>query len=45
MERGDDGAFTVWYGRAGRLVGVLTHRADENYERGGAMIAEGARWS
>ena len=45
MERGDDGAFTVWYGRDDRLVGVLTHQADEDYERGRSMIAEGAPWS
>jgi NADPH-dependent 2,4-dienoyl-CoA reductase/sulfur reductase-like enzyme len=45
MERGDDGAFTVWYGGQGRVVGVLTHRVDDNYERGRSLIAEGARWS
>lgn len=27
-------AFTAWYRRDGRLVGVLTHGADEDYERG-----------
>ncbi len=45
MDHGDDGAFTVWYGRDDRLVGVLTHQADENYERGRSMIAEGVPWS
>ena len=45
MERGDDGAFTVWYGRDGRLVGVLTHQVDDDYERGRSLIAEAARWS
>jgi 3-phenylpropionate/trans-cinnamate dioxygenase ferredoxin reductase subunit len=39
-----DGAFTVWYGRAGRVVGVLTHRADEDYEQGRQQIADGAPW-
>ena len=24
----------AWYGREGRIVGVLTHEADEQYERG-----------
>jgi NADPH-dependent 2,4-dienoyl-CoA reductase/sulfur reductase-like enzyme len=38
------GAFTTWYGREGRLVGVLTHDADEDYERGQRQIAEGAPW-
>jgi hypothetical protein len=28
------GAFTVWYGRDGVTVGVLTHDADQDYERG-----------
>ncbi|KQT94236.1 hypothetical protein ASG49_04875 [Marmoricola sp. Leaf446] len=38
-----DGAFTVWYAdAAGRLVGVLTHERDEDYERGGELMAEGA---
>jgi NADPH-dependent 2,4-dienoyl-CoA reductase/sulfur reductase-like enzyme len=41
----DDGAFTVWYGRQGRVVGVLTHDTDEDYEEGREMIAEGAAWS
>jgi NADPH-dependent 2,4-dienoyl-CoA reductase/sulfur reductase-like enzyme len=45
LERGDSGAFTVWYGREGRIVGVLTHDVDEDYERGSKLIAEGAPWS
>jgi 3-phenylpropionate/trans-cinnamate dioxygenase ferredoxin reductase component len=45
LERGDDGAFTIWYGRDARLVGVLAHRADDDYERGRSLIAEGAAWS
>ena len=44
LEDHGDGAFTAWYGQAGRLVGVLTHDADEDYERGGKLIAEGAAW-
>jgi 3-phenylpropionate/trans-cinnamate dioxygenase ferredoxin reductase subunit len=27
-------AFTVWYGKEGVLVGVLSHGTDEDYERG-----------
>jgi 3-phenylpropionate/trans-cinnamate dioxygenase ferredoxin reductase component len=45
LERHDDGAFTVWYGADRAVVGVLTHNADEDYERGGELIAQGARWS
>ncbi len=37
-----DGAFTVWYGRAGTLVGVLTHDRDRDYERGRELIHRGA---
>ena len=33
------GSFTVWYCRDGRVVGVLAHEADENYERGRELIA------
>ncbi|MGH2883388.1 MAG: FAD-dependent oxidoreductase, partial [Solirubrobacteraceae bacterium] len=44
LERHDDGAFTAWYGREGRIVGVLAHEADEDYERGRSLIAEGASW-
>lgn len=44
LEAGDQDAFTVWYGRAGRIVGVLAHDADEHYERGRELIAEGAPW-
>jgi NADPH-dependent 2,4-dienoyl-CoA reductase/sulfur reductase-like enzyme len=45
MQRRDGGAFTIWYGRADRIVGVLTHEVDVDYERGRELIAEGARWS
>jgi NADPH-dependent 2,4-dienoyl-CoA reductase/sulfur reductase-like enzyme len=37
-----DGAFTVWYGRDGTTVGVLTHDADEDYERGHYLVAHRA---
>jgi NADPH-dependent 2,4-dienoyl-CoA reductase/sulfur reductase-like enzyme len=39
-----DGAFTAWYGLEGRIVGVLTHERDEDYERGSELIARGAPW-
>jgi NADPH-dependent 2,4-dienoyl-CoA reductase/sulfur reductase-like enzyme len=38
LESQAGGGFTVWYRREGRLVGVLTHRADEDYERGQRKI-------
>ena len=37
----DDGGFTAWYATEGVLVGVLTHDADEDYERGGSLVEEG----
>lgn len=37
------GAFTVSYERDGRLVGVLAHERDEDYERGRLSIAEQTR--
>jgi NADPH-dependent 2,4-dienoyl-CoA reductase/sulfur reductase-like enzyme len=39
------GGFTAWYGLRGRIVGVLAHAADEDYERGRKLIAEGAAWN
>jgi NADPH-dependent 2,4-dienoyl-CoA reductase/sulfur reductase-like enzyme len=45
FEPGDDGAFTVWYGQDGRVVGVLAHDNDDAYERGQALIKDGAPWS
>ncbi|MGW4488356.1 NAD(P)/FAD-dependent oxidoreductase [Amycolatopsis sp. NPDC004368] len=33
-----DGGFTVWYERRGTAVGVLTHNADADYERGTELI-------
>jgi 3-phenylpropionate/trans-cinnamate dioxygenase ferredoxin reductase component len=44
FESGEGGAFTAWYGRDGRVVGVLAHEADESYERGRSLIAERASW-
>jgi NADPH-dependent 2,4-dienoyl-CoA reductase/sulfur reductase-like enzyme len=44
LRRRPDGGFTAWYGRDGRTVGVLAHEADEDYERGRRLIAEGAPW-
>ena len=35
-------AFTVWYGKEGRLVGVLSHDSDDEYERGRDLIERGA---
>jgi 3-phenylpropionate/trans-cinnamate dioxygenase ferredoxin reductase subunit len=33
-----DGAFTVWYGKDGTTVGVLTHECDEDYEHGRELV-------
>ena len=44
LEPQGDGAFTAWYGREGKIVGVLAHEADDDYERGRSLIAEGAPW-
>ncbi|MGH2833542.1 MAG: NAD(P)/FAD-dependent oxidoreductase, partial [Solirubrobacteraceae bacterium] len=41
VEHSED-AFTVWYSREGKLVGVLAHRRDEDYEHGRKLIAAGA---
>ncbi len=38
---GDDDAFTVRYGLRGRLVGVLTHNRDDDYEEAPERIAAG----
>jgi 3-phenylpropionate/trans-cinnamate dioxygenase ferredoxin reductase subunit len=45
LEHHDNGGFTAWYGAGATIVGVLTHDADEDYQRGGRLIAEGARWN
>lgn len=42
FEDHDDGAFTVWYGREGVCVGVLTHERDEDYEKGRDLVESGA---
>ena len=34
-------AFTVWYGKEGTLVGVLSHESDDDYERGRELIERG----
>ena len=44
FQSGAGGAFTAWYGRDGRIVGVLAHEADESYERGRSLIAQRASW-
>jgi 3-phenylpropionate/trans-cinnamate dioxygenase ferredoxin reductase subunit len=44
LEDHGGGAFTAWYGRNGEVVAVLAHEADEDYERGRALIAGGASW-
>jgi 3-phenylpropionate/trans-cinnamate dioxygenase ferredoxin reductase subunit len=44
FEAGGDGAFTVHYGRDGCLAGVLTHKDDDAYERGRALIEHGTPW-
>jgi 3-phenylpropionate/trans-cinnamate dioxygenase ferredoxin reductase component len=45
LEQHAGGAFTAWYGREGKIVGVLAHNRDDDYERGRSLIAEGASWS
>jgi hypothetical protein len=45
FERHSDGGFTVWYARERQVVGVLTHEADGDYERGSELIKRGASWS
>ena len=32
-------SFSAWYGREGRLVGILTHERDDHYDRGRELIA------
>ncbi len=44
-EPGQGDGFAAWYGREGSLVGVLAHHADEAYERGRALLVEGAAWN
>lgn len=33
-----DEGFTVWYASDGAVVGVLTHNADDDYDRGEELI-------
>lgn len=40
----DAAGFTAWYGREGRIVGVLTHGRDHDYEVGSRRVREGASW-
>jgi 3-phenylpropionate/trans-cinnamate dioxygenase ferredoxin reductase subunit len=42
-EKGE--AFTVWYGKEGALVGILSHGIDEDYERGRGLIESGEPFS
>jgi NADPH-dependent 2,4-dienoyl-CoA reductase/sulfur reductase-like enzyme len=44
LHRDGGGAFVAWYGRQGRIVGVLAHERDEDYDRGRELIAAGAPW-
>lgn len=44
VDAGDDGRFTVRYGRGGEVVGVLTHERDEDYEAGQADVERRAPW-
>lgn len=41
LEEHPAGGFTVWYERGGAAVGVLTHEADHDYERGRELIEAG----
>jgi 3-phenylpropionate/trans-cinnamate dioxygenase ferredoxin reductase component len=41
LEEHPEGAFTVWYSHHGKLVGVLAHGRDEDYEHGRELIAAG----
>ena len=41
IEEHTGGAFTVWYSHRGKLVGVLPHDREEDYEYGRRLIAAG----
>jgi NADPH-dependent 2,4-dienoyl-CoA reductase/sulfur reductase-like enzyme len=45
FENHGDGGFTAWYGGDGKIVGVLAHEADGDYDRGRELIGRGAPWS
>jgi 3-phenylpropionate/trans-cinnamate dioxygenase ferredoxin reductase subunit len=36
----DDAAFTAWYGLDGTTVGVLTHDADDDFDRGRELVEQ-----
>ncbi|MDQ4117685.1 MAG: NAD(P)/FAD-dependent oxidoreductase [Actinomycetota bacterium] len=38
----DDGGFTVWYSSRDTIVGVATHDADDDFERGSELVRTGA---
>lgn len=44
VQRREHGSFTAWYGKEGKLVGVLTHEADDDYDQGSGKIGNGAPW-
>jgi NADPH-dependent 2,4-dienoyl-CoA reductase/sulfur reductase-like enzyme len=39
---GTEESFTVWYGREGVCVGVLTHNFDDDYEEGRKLVESGS---
>lgn len=41
VARDGGGGFTVWYERDGVAAGVLTHEADDDYERGRELVRDG----
>jgi NADPH-dependent 2,4-dienoyl-CoA reductase/sulfur reductase-like enzyme len=41
----DGEAFTTWYGKEGKLVGVLSHNSDGDYERGRELVERGESFS
>ena len=40
-----EGGFTVWYRNGDRVVGVLTHVSDDDYDRGRELVGRGANWA
>jgi 3-phenylpropionate/trans-cinnamate dioxygenase ferredoxin reductase component len=42
LDEHPEGAFTIWHSHHDKLVGVLTHNRDDDYERGRELIAEAA---
>jgi len=42
LRRHHGGGFTIWYASNGIVVGVLTHEADADYERGQELVEAGA---